>query len=53
MYFCNFISAQLQILPVSSESYNDTEHSVKVFMKKCHCITGDVCGFRQKWRKTF
>ena len=42
MYFCNFISAQLQILPVSSESYNDTEHSVKVFMKRCHCITGDV-----------
>ena len=39
MYFCNFISAQLQILPVSSESYNDTEHSVQVFMKLCHCIT--------------
>ena len=36
-----FIAAQLPILPVSSESYNDTEHSVQVFMKLCHCIKGD------------
>ena len=42
MWFLNFIAAQLQILPVSSESYNDTEHSVQVFMKRCHCIKGDV-----------
>ena len=39
--FLNFIAAQLQILPVSSESYNDTERSVHVFMKRCHCIKGD------------
>ena len=42
MLLCDFIAAQLQILPVSSESYNNTEHSVQVFMKLCHCIKGDV-----------
>ena len=26
----------------SSESYNDTKYSVQVFMKRCHCIKGDL-----------
>ena len=42
MWICDFIAAQLQILPVPSESYNDTEHSVQMFMKRCHCIKGDL-----------
>ena len=29
----------------SSESYNDTKYSVQVFMKRCHCIKGDL-GFQ-------
>ena len=39
---CDFIAAQLQILPVFSESYNDTEHSVQVFMKRWLCIKSDL-----------
>ena len=52
MYFCNFISTQLQILPVSSESYNDTEHSVKCSWSYPNIsLSKVITGFRQKWRK--